>query len=308
MLGAIAGGMLDIGTLTILFIIGLCTHIFGFTFNEFMDVDIDKKAKILKDKPLVKGTISATGAIGFAASAIIIGYILTGYLLITQQSTAIMVIIFYSLAWLSIGIYDLTSKYVRGSDLALALWTGTLCLFGGFAVVKEPNELLYIIAGLAFLQLFIQNILAGLKDIIQDKLGKGTTTPIRMGVRHYNERLMVPTKFQLFIYGFKLIHLVLVIIPFIFIWLAINYIQVFIILLFLIFCFLLVFIMFNSTKYERNNLLRAIGLHELLSYSVVPVMFVGIIGLQAVIFLIILPVVWLAVFLQIMYGQLLPNI
>jgi 4-hydroxybenzoate polyprenyltransferase len=307
-LGAIAVGFLELEPLIILFFIGILTHIFGFTFNEYMDIDIDKRAKHLKNKPLVSGTISEDSAITFALGAIIIGYVLIVYLIHILNSNAMMVVLLYTISWLAIAVYDLTSKSVRGSDLALAVWTGTLCLMGGFAVTNSPNFLLFIIAGLAFLQLFIQNILAGLKDISQDKFGSGTTTPIRLGVTIYRKRLDIPFKFQGFIYSFKFLHLFLVFIPFLLYWLALGFGQLLFILLFIVLIFYLVHSIFNAKRFQRNLLLRKIGLHEILSYSIVPVMFFGIIGLIEVIFLIILPIVWLAVFMKFIYGRLLPNI
>ena len=307
-LGAIAVGMLELSTLVILFLTGLCTHIFGFVFNEYMDVDIDRKSKLLKNKPLVKGTISKTSAIVFAFSGVIIGYLFTTYLILTLETMAFMVIIFYTLSWLSIGVYDLTSKSVCCSDLALALWTGSLCLFGGFAVTSSPSLLLYIIAGLAFLQLVIQNILAGLKDLKQDRLGLGTSTPLRMGVRHLHKKLIVPNRFQIYIYGLKVVHLILVFIPFILLWLKPDILQILFILCLILLNFLIVFYIFNAPRFNRSNLLRAIGLHEILSYSIVPVMFVGIIDLPSALFLIIFPAVWLAAVMKLLYGRLLPQI
>ncbi len=307
-LGAIAVGVHDICILFILFLIGLCTHIFGFVFNEYMDIDIDSKSKILKDKPLVKGTISKNAAISFAFSAIIFGYLLILILALYCAPVKLLGIVFYTFAWLSIGAYDLTSKLVRGSDLALALWTGSLCLFGGFAVEENPNYLLLVIAGLAFFQLMVQNILAGLKDVSHDKLGLGTTTPIRMGVRLIGYRLFVPYKFQAYIYGLKVVHLILIFTPFIFIWLYANLVQLFFIVILILINFGLVFRIFNSRSFNRKNLLRFIGLHEIISYSIVPIMLFGIIDLLSVIFLIVLPILWLAIFLKLLYGQLVPKI
>ena len=307
-LGALSVGYLELDVISILFLVGFCTHIFGFVFNEYMDIDIDKRSKLLKDKPLVKGTISKSAALLFAYSAIILGYLLLGYLMMLQHAIAWFALIFYTIAWSSIGIYDLTSKYARGSDVFLALWTGSLCLFGGFAVTSSPPYLLFIIAALAFLQLFVQNILAGLKDLAQDKLGSGTSTPLRMGAVVRSRRLKVPWKFQVLIYGFKIIHLFFVFIPFIFYWLGFNLVQIFLTFLLLLINFLLVFRMFNSPVYNRNNLMRLIGLHELLSYSVVPIMFLGIIDVPTIFFLLIFPVVWLAVVMKLLYGRLLPGI
>lgn len=307
-LGAISVGMVDVQVLTILFFIGLFTHIFGFVLNEYMDVDIDRKAKFLQDKPLVKGSISRINALVFAFSSIIFGYISVIALIYYFPSSAVFSLTFYTLAWLSIGIYNLISKKIRGSDIALALWTGTLCLFGGFAVTTTPTYLLYIIAGLAFIQLLIQNILAGLKDISQDKLGFGTTTPIRMGVLYKKKKLVVPFKFQASIYCLKFVHLLLVFIPFLVLGLVAGHMQILIIFFILVFNFFLVFRIFNSIKFSRSNLLRTIGLHEILSYSLVPLMLFGMLGFEGVIFLIIFPIIWLALFMRIIYGRLLPSI
>jgi 4-hydroxybenzoate polyprenyltransferase len=307
-LGALSVGATDLFTLFILFCIGLCTHIFGFTFNEYVDLEIDRKAKILSNKPLVKGTISKSSALIFAFSGVIIGYLLLIYLHLKTPISLQFGFLFYTLAWLSIGVYDLTSKNIRGSDIALALWTCTLCLFGGFAITDRPEMLLFIIAGLAFFQLLIQNILAGLKDLAQDSEGLGTTTPLRLGVKLKIGRLSLPIKFQILIYALKIIHLTLVFIPFILLWFAVNYFQIIFILLLLIINFILVFRIFNSIHYSRNTLMRTIGLHEIISYSIVPVLLIGIIGIQTTIFLIIFPMIWLALFLKLLYGQLLPNI
>ena len=75
-LGAIVTGCYEPIVLVTLYIIGVCTHIFGFTLNEYLDVDIDSRSEELKNKPLVKGTISKEGALAFAFGAIIFGYIL----------------------------------------------------------------------------------------------------------------------------------------------------------------------------------------------------------------------------------------
>jgi 4-hydroxybenzoate polyprenyltransferase len=307
-LGALSVGILEFETLIILFLIGFCTHIYGFAFNEYMDVDLDRKSKLLSDKPLVKGTISKHAAIAYALSGVIFGYILTMVLIITQQSNPMVVILLYSLSWVSIGVYDLASKSVRYSDLALAFWTGSLCLFGGYAVSKQPGPLLFIIAGLAFFQLYIQNILAGLKDIPQDKAGSGTTTPLRFGVSHHLNYLVVPLRFQTYIYGLKFVHLFIVFIPFIFSWLTVSILKIFVIFLFLLIDYLLVVYMFNSPVFNRNKLLRAIGLHEILSYSIVPIMIIEIIGFEGAVFLIVLPIVWLALSMRAIYGRLLPAI
>lgn len=311
-LGAIAASYtcahIQLYFLIILFFIGFCTHIFGFVFNEYMDIEIDSRSDLLRNKPLVKGSISKNAALLYAFFGVFFGYLLLGYLATQTNTVTYQVVVLYSLSWLSIGFYDLTSKYARGSDILLALWTGSLCLFGGYAVSRSPNLLLFIIAGLAFFQLYIQNILAGLKDLAQDQLGAGTTMPLRMGVNLTEDRIIIPKSFQIYIYSFKLIHLTIALLPFVLLWLFFNLLQIFFILLLLVLNFILVFKIFNSKVFHRKALLRTIGLHEILSYSIVPVMFCCIIGIPSMVFLIIFPIIWLAVSMKLIYGQLVPAI
>jgi len=307
-LGALAVGVNEPYLLFILFIVGICTHVFGFVFNEYMDIDIDSKSELLKDKPLVKGTISKSAALTYAFSGVVIGYLLLLYLIIDQHISWHFPFLFYTLAWLSIGIYDATSKNIRGSDLALGLWTGSLCLFGGFIAGPQTNHLLFIIAALAILQLFIQNILAGLKDIKQDRSAFGTTTPIRMGVILKKKKIKVPFPFQSYIYTLKFLHLFIFFIPILYLGYKAELLQLILMVFLLILCFLIVAWIFNTSRFTRDKLLRAIGLHEILSYSAVPILLYVIIDPTIVVFLIILPIIWLIVFLKIIYEGYLPDI
>jgi 4-hydroxybenzoate polyprenyltransferase len=229
-LGAIVTNYYNPIVLLILYLIGICTHIFGFTLNEYLDVDIDKKSKDLKNKPLVKGTISKQGALTFAFSAIIVGYLLIFILINSFCCPGFFAIIFYTLSWLAIGLYDLTSKKLRGTDIILALWIGLLGLFGGFAVSTSPDGRVFIIGALAFFQLWIQNVLAGLKDVQHDELGSGTTASLRMGVRIENNRLIVPLRFQAYVYFLKFMHAFVILQAFLNFCLSDNALQVYLII------------------------------------------------------------------------------
>jgi len=60
--------------------------------------------------------------------------------------------------------------------------------------------------------------------------------------------------------------------------------------------------------FERKKLMRAIGLHEMFAFMAIPFLLLGFIGYAAMFILVVLPVVWLGVFLVIMYGKLMPAI
>ena len=307
-LGAIVTNYYNPIVLIILYFIGVCTHIFGFTLNEYLDLDIDRRSKDLKNKPLVKGTISKQAALTFAFGAIIVGYILIFILINFFCCPGFFATIFYTLSWLAIGIYDLTSKKLRGTDIILALWIGLLGLFGGFAVSTAPDERIFIIAALAFFQLWIQNVLAGLKDVQHDELAHGTTASLRMGVRLEYNRLIVPLRFQTYLYFLKFMHAFVILQAFLNFCFSDNPLQVYLVIILILVVFLIVFHIFNMPVYNREELLRAIGLHEILSYSIVIILIYELLLLPLVIIFLLIPIVWLAVFMKIMYGRLLPEI
>ena len=71
---------------------------------------------------------------------------------------------------------------------------------------------------------------------------------------------------------------------------------------------MIVFHIFNMLVFDRDELLRAIGFHEIISYSIVIIVIYELLFLPLALFFIIYPIVWLAVFMKIMYGKLLPEI
>ena len=58
LIGGLVLGQRDILHLVVLFLIGICYHIFGFVLNEYKDVEFDKQAIDLKEKQLVSGSIT----------------------------------------------------------------------------------------------------------------------------------------------------------------------------------------------------------------------------------------------------------
>jgi len=61
--GAISVGVYDIKTLSILFLIGAFSAVYGFVLNDYADVEVDKLSRDLSNRPLVKGTISKKTAL-----------------------------------------------------------------------------------------------------------------------------------------------------------------------------------------------------------------------------------------------------
>ena len=59
----VKGTDLEIINLFLLLIIGIIVNTGGQVYNDIMDIEIDKRSKELKERPLVKGTVSIKTAI-----------------------------------------------------------------------------------------------------------------------------------------------------------------------------------------------------------------------------------------------------
>ncbi len=312
-IGAMVMGLVEVWLLILLFLIGIMTHIFGFVANEYIDLDIDRHSTDLSEKPLVKGTISKKGAKSYMIGAIVVAYILTIILFFlgSFKFTILELLVpisFLTLSWVSIGAYDLVSKKYFGADILLALWPFFLCLFGGAVVSLELSPLLYVVAGLAFMQLLIQNIMAGLKDIDHDHKAGGVSTPIRMGVKIKHEQMEITPNFKAFINILKVFYLVLIFSPFIMGWLEWEWIQIILIIAFYSQTYYLSMLICHTQPFDRKQIIRHIGGHEIIAYSIIPVLLMHTIGIWHALVLIIVPVIWLAIFLRLLYGGLMPEI
>jgi 4-hydroxybenzoate polyprenyltransferase len=312
-IGAMVMGLAEIKLIIILFIIGVLTHIFGFTANEIIDIEIDKKSPDLKNKPLVKGTISKSGALIFVISSLILAYIFAVIFFYLKsddksQMELIFPIILLTLSWLSIGAYDMVSKKMVGSDALLALWPFFLVLFGGSIISLELSPILYIVAGLAFMQLFIQNIMAGLKDIDHDKKGGGVSTPLRFGVKIKSLSMNVPLSFHGYILFLKIVYISLIFLPFVMEWVDAKPFQIILIMVPVILTSILTYLICRTQRFDREKIIKYIGGHEILAYTIIPLILVDVIGIWFVVALLMLPIIWLRVFLQLMYRGVLPEI
>lgn len=313
-IGAMVMGLEELLLLILLFTIGVMTHIFGFVANEYIDLELDKHSKALKNKPLVKGTITKKGALYYLSSAIVIAYVLTFIFIYLNSNDfglieILVPILLLSLSWVSIGLYDLVSKKIIGSDILLALWPFFLVLFGGSIISLELTPLLCIVAGLAFMQLLIQNIMAGLKDLEHDQKGGGISTPIRFGVKLTKNTLVVSKGFQAYIIGLKIIYIGLIFIPVRIDWVQWGPFQIVLIFQPIFITSYLTYLICRSHPFfNRQGIIRLIGAHEILAYSIIPLLIMYEIGLWPTLILLILPIIWLAIFLRWMYGGLMPEI
>lgn len=194
------------------------------------------------------------------------------------------------------------------ADYAIALMLFCIALYGAFSVTTDPHCFTYVIALFAFMQTLIQNIIAGLKDVDHDSIAGGMSTPFRMGVRVEGERFLVSRRFIAYVFFLKIVHVSLIVLPFVTGLIHYEQWQFYTVLLLILIAVVFMIRFLTMKIFKREKIMRAIGFHEMFTYMVIPILLAGFIGYTATIILIVLPVVWLGVFLMILYGRLMPVI
>jgi 4-hydroxybenzoate polyprenyltransferase len=289
-----------------LFILGIFVHIFGFVLNEYFDLEVDRHLAELSTKPLVSGAVKPKNALMFCISAVVVSYLI---LLQITKDMMFWPLIFLTLTFIIFYAYDKWGKSLAIADALLAGYVGFLCVLGASVVDWPINALAGLIAVLAFSQLFLQNALANLKDVPHDKKAGAKTTAIRLGVMvdKKTNSFIISRAFKGHILAVKLIH-VIFIFGYLYLYTSWEAHQVSLIIIAIIVMMGVLMRILNMRFFERENLLRLIGGHELITYAIIPLLFINILGPITIVLLIIFPVIWLATFMMVMYGRLLPNI
>jgi 4-hydroxybenzoate polyprenyltransferase len=299
----------DINTihLLLLFIIGLLFHFYGFVLNEYSDIEVDRYAKELSDKPLIKGTIKRKHALYAAVIAVVTLVVLALILFLSIYAMGAL------LAAIALGaIYDLYGKKFFGADIVLGMSIFFFTLFGAFTVSTNLNSVVLIVAFLFFIQLTYQTgITGGMKDIPHDHLAGAKTSPVYLGCRVMGKKLIITRGFRTYVMGLKVIHTIAIILPF---WLGFielydpPILQVAVI-------FFLTLLMWAATiktlsfkEFRRLKLMKILGAHEIVTYPIVPILIMGEIGIYYALFLLFFPIIWLACFLYIIYGKFMPDV
>jgi 4-hydroxybenzoate polyprenyltransferase len=303
LIGALIVGMRDLILLGIIFVVGLFFHIFGHVLNDYLDIAVDKKSAELKDKPLISGITPASHAIAIIVIAIVIPYIL-----IIIFFPTIYTILFFSLALLFGGLYDIYGKKIPGISDAILGSSFTFSYFFGVSTVTISfTNLVFIVGALIFVGIIFANVVeGGLKDVDHDYLGGKKTLATIMGVKVKEGKLKISRLFSTFAYILLTITFILLILllyqP------EINFFKpnymllvlITTILIIVLFCCnkLLTLKEFNRSKVKRFYFIINTGVGVLLLISLFP-----IIGIEIFLILLIFPVGWYIVFNKILYGK-----
>jgi len=303
--GAIAMGVtLPFAHYLSLFLIGLFVHIYWFVLNEYADIEVDRKSKDLSGKPLVSGAISPTSALAFLIFALVCSFILLSFFPVERIP---YMAIFLSATVISGGLYDIYGKRIVIADYILAFVPSMLCLMGAFSVGSSLTPLALGISAIAYIQGLGQNVAAGLKDVDHDYLAGAKTTPLRLGVKVVDGKFIVPTLFTSYMVLITFAKGLAAILP-IYFGTPYSLIQIFLIILSLLAVFFLAMKFCRMKNFEREKLIRYIGVHEIFTWFLAPFMLLNLLGPLNAFLIGIFPIVWLFVFLKIQYGSFKPEI
>lgn len=302
-LAAQTGYAIIFSEILLLYVIGILMHIFVFVLNEYIDVDVDRLSADLAGKPLVKGTISTSAALGLAFAAMIIAYILALLFFFNPWP-----IIMLTLAFEFGAIYDIFGKRFAGSDFTLALWIFFFCIFGASVVSHRYTGILYLVAGLGFFQILFNNAVeGGIKDSDHDATAGAHTLAHTLGVRVKNRKLIIPGPFKVVSYAIKLGYVSIVVILVYFSLIKFrgifDYFHFIVIVLLLIIILTTLHKFLNETTFRRDKLKRIFSIHEIATFYLSALILLQLIGLVPVLGLLILPLGWYIILNIILYGK-----
>ncbi len=305
---AVIGGLtvkglgLDFFDFLLLILIGMIVNIGGQVHNDIVDFDIDKHSKDLKERPLVKGTVSFQ-----TAKLIILLCLFLVFALILYFFPNIIALLTIIISFIFGVLYNLYSKKIPGSDLFLSLSLSLFLLFGAIVVTdnfqgfNDIGLITWIVFALTFIHVFLMDALGGgLKDAKNDREAGAKTLAIFLGVTA-NEKLYIPFIYKLIILLFEFSTIIFVFIPYFFLDFEYLIFQMILIIILIIFMVFSTLKLLNVKTFDRKKIKYHNRNHELAAYVLVPIVLLNVIGFYWVGFLIFFPIVWFIVFNYIFY-------
>jgi 4-hydroxybenzoate polyprenyltransferase len=269
--GAIIMNEKNLFLLTILFIIGLSAHIFGFAFNHYNDVEIDGLIHHHINRPLPSGSITKKQALKFIILVLLIGFILTLYFY------GLILLLIYIIGIYLAGLYDIYSKKISGMDFILAGSVTTGVIFGAATVSFDFAKVVYIFCILAFIQALNLNLIAGgIKDADHDYIIKSKHISTRLGVKAENGVLFVPSSFKILAYLFGFIYAFFVLIPVILGIIKLYLILIFVLIIINVLFFIITYKMLNLKHFNRQEIRKYVVLQYIINWLNIPILIMSI--------------------------------
>ena len=305
LLGGFLMGMQDVQSILLLVLLGLFGHIFGYTLNEYVDIEVDKKLTYNIKKPLVSGIIPKSHALIIVFISGICTYVIT--LSFFFSLTAILLL---TVALILTMVYDIYGKKIPFSDFVVAGTLGLFLLFGASTFSQNFTGVVYIASVVFFLDVVFMNFVeGGLKDIDHDAEAGAKTMASRMGVHVKDDTLVITMKFKIFAYILRIFYFGLIILvgfqPEINLWYSnFNILHV-------LAALLAVVVIVSSYKllhfpvFDKTKMYKLFAIINISSVSLLLIMVYPIIGLWAILTLFLLPLLWYAILNRLMYEKAL---
>lgn len=307
--GALCNGEFNVVHLSLLLLIGLLGHVFVFVQNDYYDVEVDRHSKYVVQRPLTSGMVSRTSARVLYLGSLLISVILASVFLFSVRSLAILF-----LSFLLMTLYNRYSKRLPGMEFVLGAAVFLYGIYGALTVSDQISLFALIISSVAFLQwIFSVGVSANLKDVEFDtKLGI-RTTPVLFGVQAVGNQLKKPVLFLIYTYGLQLIHLIVIMLLFVFGYTSplLSGYPVPLVGFLILSCML-----FATTRGilttpldRRDQMLRSEGIHEGLALLLIPIALLNYLiehlGLFLQLLLLIFLILWPLLCLRFLYGKTL---
>ncbi len=308
---ALCNGQFDFFPLLGLFVIGIFIHIFGTFQNDYFDIELDKKSKYVSERPLVNGIVSRKGVL-FLILFSFFASIILAYLFFFTIPAFLALLLSFFLATL----YNKYSKRMPGMEYVMGAGVCTFGLFGALTVSDVLSPLvIFIVLFVLMKYVFNIGVSGNLKDVEYDSKQGIKTTPILLGVRAIGDELRIPAVFIIYAFSIKGINIGIALMPFL-----TGDVSMFLygfpipIICFSILSTLLIYTLWKilSTPLlsERDKMLRYAGIHEVLTYSLVPVVLMSYlvenINIFALILLIVVPPLWVKISVNVFFGKKVP--
>lgn len=295
-------GVATIFVINLLFLMGGCIH------NDLLDMRHDRSADKLKDRPLIRGTVTPMEA-AIAMIACCLGSLGLAWFF-TRSAVAVGVLTgAIGLAML----YNRFSKTFAGADFFFVISAGLLCFFGGVSALTRSGALLsqtpmlWAVLGIVMLDHFFFNALeGGLKDYEHDGLAEARTAARRLFRATDGSPRLVAWAGVMFM-TLKVISVALAFLPFFAFRYAFELWQITLLCLASASVLLCTWKLVRVTPADKERIKRLVYKQEAACRALVPLMIAGLSGATLTVLLLVAPFVWFLLFNTLLHGNAFAN-
>ncbi len=307
--GALAEGGQSVSWLHLLklFFVAAFTYVLAIVMNEYYDVEFDRASNALSTKPLVAGTVPIRHAvyicwISFLAASFLVWFF-----------WGLIPLVWFLLSVVVGAQYNIWGKKHYWMDLFVAVWAAMYCVLGALTVHPQRmpwalSPLVYIFGAMWFFRLVVGNsVEGGLKDLEHDLRAGAKTLPRWFGVHLDGDRIVYTPGWWAFELGLEAGFVLSIAIPIFLGVLQYSTLQMVLIAVFLAgMAFTLAHI--SPRRFDREDIKKHTFLHEALGFGIMGIMLVDAAGWERAVVILVVPLLWFAIWTRAIYGKSLPTI